>query len=387
MAKEPFQEINVRKIVVAPDSFKGTMSSVEVCDIIKCAIGSVDRGIEVVTIPIADGGEGTVDAFLCAAGGKRVVATVKDPLMRDIQAYYGILSDGLTAVIEMAQASGIGYVENDLRPLEATSFGTGQLIKSALDAGCNKIILGLGGSATTDGGVGAAAALGVRFLSEDQREIPPNGGGLSLLQKIDADGIDQRLKNTEIILACDVDNCLCGEKGAAAIFGPQKGASLEQVGVLDRNLAHYAEVIKRRFGQDVTGIRGGGAAGGLGVSLITFADAQIISGIQVVLDTVKFSEIINGADLIITGEGRIDSQTALGKVPAGIARAAKHHGVPVIAIGGSLGKGYEAVYDEGITSVFSVVNDLVPFSAVKQTCRQDLYMLIKNLISAMNMNV
>lgn len=377
----------MRKIVVAPDSFKGTMSSVEVCDIIKCAIGSVDRSIDVVAIPIADGGEGTVDAFLCAAGGKRVVTTVKDPLMRDIQAYYGVLSDGLTAVIEMAQASGIGYVENDLRPLEATSFGTGQLIKNAFDAGCNKIILGLGGSATTDGGIGAAAALGIRFLSKDQNEIPPNGSGLSLLHKIDTDGIDQQLKKAEIILACDVDNCLCGEKGAAAIFGPQKGASPEQVRILDHNLTHYAEVIKKQFGQDVTEIRGGGAAGGLGVSLIAFADARIMPGIQVVLDTVKFNEIIDDADLIITGEGRIDSQTVLGKVPVGIARAAKHHGIPVIAIGGSLGKGYEAVYDEGITSIFSVVNDLVPFSIVQQTCRQDLYMLVKNLISVMMMNV
>ena len=377
----------MKKIVVAPDSFKGTMSSLEVCNIVKSAIASVDSGIEVAAVPIADGGEGTVDALLSAVGGKKMTVTVKDPLMRDVQAYYGILNDGFTAVIEMAQASGIGYLENDLWPLEATTFGTGQLIKSALDEGCDKIIMGLGGSATTDGGIGAAAALGIRFLSEDRNEIPPNGGGLSLLHKIDASGIDPRLEKTEIILACDVDNCLCGESGAAAIFGPQKGASPEQVGILDRNLEHYAAVMKEQFGLDVMDIRGGGAAGGLGVSLIAFANARIMPGIQVILDTVKFSEIIKDADLIITGEGRIDNQTVLGKVPAGIARAAKHRGVPVIAIGGSLGKGYEAVYDEGIKGVFSVVNDLVPFSTVKQTCRQDLFMLMKNLMNVIMMDL
>ncbi len=369
----------MKKIVVAPDSFKGTMISLEVCDIIHRAIVSIDCGIEVVTVPISDGGEGMVEAFLCAAGGRKIYASVKDPLMRDVQAYYGILTDGCTAVIEMAQASGIGYVENDKRPLEATTFGTGQLIENALDMGCTRIILGLGGSATTDGGTGAAAALGVRFLSEDRSEVPPGGGGLSLLHTIDASGIDPRLKKTEIILACDVDNCLTGKAGAAAIFSPQKGASPEQVAILDWNLAHYASVIKDQLGQDITEIRGGGAAGGLGVSLIAFANARIMPGIQVVLDTVKFDDIIADADLIITGEGRIDSQTALGKVPVGIARATRNRGIPVIAIGGSLGKGYEAVYGEGITSVFSVVNDLVPFETVKQTCRQDLFMLIQNL--------
>jgi glycerate kinase len=367
------------KVVVAADSFKGTMSSTEVCDIIARAIRDFDDCIEVVTVPIADGGEGTVDAFLSAAGGKRIYTTVKDPFMRDVQACFGLLSDGETAVVEMAQASGIGHVANELKPMEATTYGTGQLIKSALDAGCKKIILGLGGSATTDGGAGAAAALGVKFLSKDNKDIPLGGGGLEFLAGIDTSGLDPRLKDTEIILACDVDNRLCGKQGAAAVFGSQKGATPEQVKILDRNLSHYARVLKTRLGVDVTGIKGGGAAGGLGVSLIAFANARIMPGIQVVMETVKFSEIIKNADMVITGEGRIDSQTVMGKVPVGVARACRGRGIPVVAIGGSLGPGYEAVYNEGISSVFSVVNDLVPFETVKATCRQDLYMLIKNL--------
>ncbi len=367
------------KVVVAADSFKGTMSSIEVCDIIANAIKDFDDWIEVITVPIADGGEGTVDAFLCAAGGKRIYTKVKDPLMRDVQAFFGLLSDGETAVIEMAQASGLGYVENELNAMDATTYGTGQLIKSALDAGCRKIILGLGGSATTDGGVGASAALGVRFLSNDNEEIPLGGGGLELLADIDISGLDARLADTKIILACDVDNRLCGKQGAAAVFGPQKGATAEQVKLLDRNLNQYARLLKSKLGLDVNGIKGGGAAGGLGVSLIAYANARILPGIQVVLETVRFDEIIKNADLIITGEGRIDSQTAMGKVPVGVARASKGRGIPVVAIGGSLGPGYQAVYEEGISSVFSVVNDLVPFETVKITCKQDLYMLINNL--------
>lgn len=367
------------KVVVAADSFKGTMSSIEVCSIVARAITDFDDWIEVVTVPIADGGEGTVDVFLSAAGGRKVFAQVNDPLMREVSAFYGILPDETTAVIEMAQASGLGYVENEPAPMEASTYGTGQLIKHAMDSGCTKIILGLGGSATTDGGAGAASALGVKLLSEDGGEIPPGGGGLAMLADIDTSGLDPRLAQTEIILACDVDNCLCGRKGAAAVFSPQKGATTGQVKLLDKNLAKYARVLKSKLGLDVSAIKGGGAAGGLGVSLIAFASAVMMPGIQVVLDTVKFGDIIKNADMIITGEGRVDSQSVMGKVPVGIARASIGRGIPVVAIAGSLGTGYEAVYQEGITSVFSVVNDLVPFDTIKKTCRHDLYMLVKNL--------
>ena len=368
------------KIVIAPDSFKGTMSSIEVCEIIEKAINDFTPDIKTVKVPIADGGEGTVNAFLCAAGGEKISVRVKDPLMRDIDAYYGILDDGETAVIEMAQASGIMRVEGNLKPLNATTYGTGQLIKDALDKGCRKILIGLGGSATIDGGSGIAAALGVRFLTRDGKEISPNGGGLGDLEKLDASGLDKRLANVRIHLACDVDNYLCGEKGAARVFGPQKGASPEEVTVLDHNLHHYATIIKRQFGIDVCHIKGGGAAGGLGVSLVAFAGAKIFSGIKIVLETIKFDEIIRDAGLVITGEGKIDSQTIHGKVPVGVARAAKRFDVPVIAIGGSIKDGYEPLYAEGIHAVFSVVNDIVPFETIKKTCRNDLYDLVRNLL-------
>lgn len=377
---------SMKKIIVAPDSFKGTMHSIEVCDIIKNAIHSVDVSIEVVTIPIADGGEGTVDAFLSAAGGKKVNIQVKDPLMRNVEAYYGVLPDNQTAVIEMAQASGIGYVENNLQPLNATTFGTGQLIKSAMDIGCRKIVLGLGGSATTDGGVGAAAALGIRFLTKDRKEIPLNGGGLAKLYDIDTSCMDINLKHTEIIIACDVANCLCGKDGTATTFGSQKGASKSQIALLDQNLSHYADILQEKFEHDVTKIRGGGAAGGLAIPLIVFANAQIMPGIDILLETVKFKEMIQGADLIITGEGQIDSQTIFGKVPIGVARASKGRNISVVAIGGKLGCGYEAIYDEGISCIFSVVNDLVSFDVVKKTCRKDLFMLIRNLMLLINTN-
>lgn len=370
----------MKKIVVAPDSFKGTMSSIEVCDIIKRAIKSVNNNIEVVTVPIADGGEGTVDAFLSAVGGQKVHVKVKDPLMRDVDAYYGLLINGETAVIEMAQASGLGYVEQDRRPLDATSYGTGQLIRDALDKGCSKIVLGLGGSATTDGGIGAAAALGVKFLSKQNEIIPLNGGGLAQLDNIDVTELDKRLATVKILIACDVDNPLFGDQGSAKVFAPQKGATPEEVDILDKNLKHYASVLKERLGVDVSNIKGGGAAGGLGVSLIATSDSEIMSGIQVVLDTVNFQNIIKDAELIITGEGKIDGQTKHGKVPVGIARAAKSYGVPVVAVGGCFGDDYKGIHEEGVHCVFSTINNSYPFEIVKKTCRSDLFDLVSNLI-------
>ncbi|MFA5675657.1 MAG: glycerate kinase [Christensenellales bacterium] len=367
------------KIVIAPDSFKGTLSSVEVCGIIKKAINDFDGGIETAVVPIADGGEGTVDAFLHAAGGEKVYATVKDPLLRDVQAYYGILGDG-SAVIEMAAASGLMHVENELKPLEASTFGTGQLILDAVQKGCGRIILGLGGSATTDGGAGAAMALGAKLLTKRGLPIPPGGGGLSQLYDIDFSEAAKTLCGIEIIVACDVDNILCGENGSAYVFAPQKGADEKQVKTLDDNLSHYAALLEKKLGRDIAGVKGAGAAGGFAVSLLAAADIRIMPGIDVVLETVGFDEIIKDADIIITGEGRIDGQSVGGKVPVGIARAAEPHCIPVVAIGGSLGDDYLKVMDEGVSCVFCSVKDAVPFETVKKTCGEDLYQLVRNLL-------
>jgi glycerate kinase len=368
------------KIVVAADSFKGTMDSIEVCSIIGNAIKDFDNRIDVVTVPIADGGEGTVDAFLHAVGGERVFTNVKDPLMRDVRAYYGILQDKKTAIIETAQASGIGRIENELSPMTASTFGTGQLIRSALDNGCSRIIIGLGGSATTDAGVGAAHALGVRFLTKDGMPIPVGGEGLRHVSDIDTKNIDKRIFQTEIVLACDVENCLFGPNGAAFVYAPQKGATPDQVKQLDDNLRYFAEIIEEKLDIDVSNIMGGGAAGGLSASLIAFAGAKIVKGIDAVLELVGLNKIILDADLIITGEGRIDSQTIMGKVPVGVARVAMNFNVPVIAIGGSFGEGYEKVYDRGICCAFSVLNDFVQLKDIKQSSKNDLYMLVKNLM-------
>lgn len=369
------------KIVVAPDSFKGTLSSIEVCEIIKSAITDCDGSADILTIPIADGGEGTVDAFLHTAGGEKIFAKVKDPLMRDITAYYGILEDKTTAVIEMAAASGLMHVQDDLRPLEASTYGTGQLVLDAVKKGCKKIILGLGGSATTDGGAGAAIALGARFLTEKATPVAPGGGGLGLLYDIDLSEAKKNLEGVEIVLACDVDNRFLGKNGCAHVFAPQKGADEKQVEILDNNLAHYARLLEKKLGVNIADVKGTGAAGGVAVAFLAIAKTSIVSGIGVVLETVRFNEIIKTADLIITGEGRIDGQSVYGKVPVGIARAAKPFGVPVIAIGGSLGDNYQKVYGEGISCVFCSVRDAVPFKIVKKTCKQDLYQIVKNLFA------
>lgn len=369
------------KIVVAPDSFKGTLSSIEVCEIIKSAITDCDGSADILTIPIADGGEGTVDAFLHAAGGEKIFAKVKDPLMRDITAYYGILEDKTTAVIEMAAASGLMHVQDDLRPLEASTYGTGQLVLDAVKKGCKKIILGLGGSATTDGGAGAAIALGARLLTQKATPVAPGGGGLGLLYDIDLSEAKKNLEGVEIVLACDVDNRFLGKNGCAHVFAPQKGADEKQVEILDNNLAHYARLLEKKLGVNIADVKGTGAAGGVAVAFLAIAKTSIVSGIGVVLETVRFNEIIKTAELIITGEGRIDGQSVYGKVPVGIARAAKPFGVPVIAIGGSLGDNYQKVYGEGISCVFCSVKDSVPFEIVKKTCKQDLYQIVKNLFA------
>lgn len=346
----------MKKIVIAPDSFKGSMSAKEVADAIERGIKSVLTNAEIIKIPMADGGEGTVETLVDATSGQIIKLNVLDPLGSETEAYFGILGDGSTAVIEMALASGLTMVPRDKRnPLFTTTFGTGQLIKAALDNGCRELIIGIGGSATNDGGVGMAQALGIKFLNNKGQEISFGGGNLLNIDRIDLKNMDKRVKDCKFKVACDVDNPLCGPKGASYVFGPQKGATPEMVKYLDENLSHLAEVIKRDMGIDVKNEPGAGAAGGLGAGLMAFCNAQLQRGIELVIEATKIEEKIKGADLVITGEGQMDYQTAHGKTPYGVAQVAKKRNVPVVALVGSIGAGVEVLYEKGIDSIFSIV--------------------------------
>jgi len=343
------------KILVAPDSFKGSLSSKEVLEAISEGIRrAIDA--EIVGVPIADGGEGTVDALIFSSGGKVVEAEVVGPLGDTVKSFFGILNDG-TAVIEMAASSGLSLVPDNMRnPLITTTYGVGQLIKEALDKGCRKFIIGLGGSATNDGGAGMIQALGVKLLDEDGKDIPYGGGNLYKLKKVDISSIDKRVYESIFIVASDVTNPLCGENGASAVYGPQKGATKEMVEILDDNLRHYASVVKETLGKDFSDVPGAGAAGGLGFSLMAFLNAKIRSGIDIVMEASNIDEKIKSCDIVITGEGNTDFQTAHGKAPAGIARIAKKYGKPVLILSGGLGKNYKDLYDVGVTSMFSIVD-------------------------------
>ena len=343
------------KVVIAPDSYKGCLSALEVAKAMERGVLSVFSSAEVRKIPIADGGEGTVAALVTATNGQFRQTEVTDPLGNKIIAQWGILGDRRTAVIEMAAASGLPLVPKEKRdPRFTTTFGTGELIQAALAEGLPKIIIGIGGSATNDGGTGMARALGVRFLNAAGQEVAAGGGSLAEICQIDTTGLDLRLKNTEIVVACDVDNPLCGTRGASAVFGPQKGATPEMVQQLDAGLAKYASCARQATGRDVAEKAGAGAAGGLGAGLMFFTPAQLKPGVEIVLDAVGFSDIVRDADFVITGEGRTDFQTAFGKAPVGVAKVAKTHGVPVFCISGGLGEGADDVLAQGIDAVMSI---------------------------------
>ena len=343
------------KVVIAPDSYKGCLSALEVAKAMERGVLSVFSSAEVRKIPIADGGEGTVAALVTATNGQFRQTEVTDPLGNKIIAQWGILGDRRTAVIEMAAASGLPLVPKEKRdPRFTTTFGTGELIQAALAEGVPKIIIGIGGSATNDGGTGMARALGVRFLDAAGREVAAGGGSLAEICQIDTSALDHRLKNTEIVVACDVDNPLCGTRGASAVFGPQKGATPEMVQQLDARLAKYASCARLATGRDVAEKAGAGAAGGLGAGLMFFTPAQLKPGVEIVLDAVGFSDIVRDADFVITGEGRTDFQTAFGKAPVGVAKVAKTHGVPVFCISGGLGEGADDVLAQGIDAVMSI---------------------------------
>lgn len=369
----------MKKIILIPDSFKGTMSSSEICSIMKKAILNYFPDTEVLSIPVADGGEGSVDAFLSSVGGRKVPLVVKGPYFEDIPAFYGVLPEG-TAVIEMAAAAGLPLVGENRSAGKTTTFGVGQLIAHAAKSGCRKIIVGLGGSATNDGGAGAAAALGIKFLDEGGHEFVPVGATLGKVSSIDMSGLNAALDGVDLITMCDIDNPLCGSRGAAAVFGPQKGASEEEIRLLDRNLSHLAEIIRRDLGKDICLLPGSGAAGGMGGGMAAFFGSRLQAGIETVLDIVGFDDKIRGADLVFSGEGRLDSQSLRGKVVVGVARRTKKQGVPLIAIVGDIGDQIENVYGEGVSAVFSTNRVAVPFSEAEQRCKEDLALTMDNLM-------
>jgi glycerate kinase len=346
------------RILIAPDSFKGSLSAVAVADAIEQGLRKVVLTADIKKIPMADGGEGTVEAIITAAGGDIHEQNVIDPLGEEVKAFFGVLDDGTTAVIEMAAASGLPLVPEDKRnPMNTTTYGTGQLIKAAMDKGCNHIIIGIGGSATNDGGVGMAQALGVKFYDAQGRIIDGFGGKvLEHIAHIDISAMDKRVKDIDITVACDVTNPLCGSNGAAAVYGPQKGATPEMVEELDRGLANLAVVIKKDLGIDIKDMPGAGAAGGLGAGLVAFLGASLKPGMDIMIDVTHMDELVSQCDLVITGEGRTDEQTVFGKVPVGVASVAKRHGKPVVCLSGSLGDAAERVYEHGVDALFSIID-------------------------------
>ncbi|NLP41649.1 MAG: glycerate kinase [Veillonellaceae bacterium] len=344
------------RIVVAPDSFKGSVSALGVANAMERGILTVFPEAEVLKAPIADGGEGTVEALVEATGGQIIYEQVMGSIGEPVKAYWGILGDGETAVMEMAAASGLPLVPQDKRdPRVTTTYGTGQLMKSALEKGLKKIIIGIGGSATNDGGTGMAQALGARFLDASGKELPQGGGALVNLAQIDLSNMDPRVAEAEIMVACDVDNPLCGPRGASAVYGPQKGATPEMVAELDNALAVYAKVAEKATGKDMANYPGAGAAGGLGAGLLFFTNAELRPGVEIVLEAAGFENMVATADLLITGEGRTDFQTAFGKAPVGAAKVAKQYNVPVVCIAGGLGDGADDVLCQGIDGLASTV--------------------------------
>lgn len=344
------------KIVIAPDSFKESLTAKQVCQAIRTGMQRIWPDGEFIELPVADGGEGTVQSLVDATGGHIETLNVTGPLGHTVEGFYGILGDHHTAVIEIAAASGLHLVPMELRdPKHTTSIGTGELISHALDKGIRRFIIGLGGSATNDGGIGMLSALGATFLDKHNAPISLNGQGLATLNQITTTHLDARLAQCDILVACDVDNPLCGPHGATATFGPQKGASPADINQLDSALHHYASLIQATTGNEVLNAKGAGAAGGIGAALLGFLPVQLKPGIAIVLETLSLKEKLHGADLVITGEGRIDGQTVHGKTPMGVAMAAKQDNIPVIAIAGCTGQNYQAVYGCGIDAVFTCV--------------------------------
>ncbi|PMH43842.1 glycerate kinase [Vibrio sp. 10N.286.49.B3] len=374
------------KIVIAPDSYKESLTAMEVAIAIENGFKQVIPNAEYIKLPMADGGEGTVQSLVDATEGSIVSAVVTAPLGNQVEGFYGVMGNGKTAIIEMAAASGLHLVAPELRnPLKTSTYGTGELIKAVLDKGVEHIIIGIGGSATNDAGLGMAQALGIKMLDSNGQELGFGGGELSKLVSIDVSGIDPRLAATKLEIACDVDNPLCGPQGASAVFGPQKGATPEMVAELDANLAHYADLMKTLFDCDVKDMPGAGAAGGLGAALVGLLGATLRPGIDIVMDAVNLSDIVKDADLVITGEGRIDSQTIHGKTPVGVARTAKRFNLPVVGIAGCLSMDCDVVHLHGIDAVFSVVPRSVDLPTALAEAAQNVELTARNVAAIYKM--
>lgn len=370
----------MQNFILVPDSFKGTLSAIEVCNIMKSSIKKLYKDANIISVPVADGGEGTVDAFLYALGGEKKSIWVSDAFNEQkILAHYAMLKDDI-AVIEMATCAGLPLVKNRLEPDKTTTFGVGELIIDAVNSGAKKIILGLGGSATNDGGCGMAAALGVKFKDEQDQEFIPTGGTLSQIYKIDMNNIYPKIKDIEFISMCDVDNPLCGKLGASAVFAPQKGADEDMVKVLDEGLAHLAKIIKRDLHIEVKDIKGAGAAGGLGAGSIAFLQSKLTKGIDVILDTINFDELVSKADIVFTGEGKFDSQSLHGKVVMGVANRSQKYKTPVIVVTGAIGENIQEAYNKGITAIFSINKEPMEFSKSALKSKENMILTMENIL-------
>ncbi len=368
------------KIVIAPDSYKESLSAPDVADVIEKGFREIFPDARYVKVPLADGGEGTVEAMIAATQGKEFHGRVTGPLNTEVDAVWGLSGDGSTAFIEMAAASGLALVPHDKRnPLLTTSYGTGELITLALGHGAKNIVIGIGGSATNDAGVGMMQALGVRFLDLDGQDLSPGGGSLGKLGSIDITGLDPRLAGCTVRVVCDVTNPLIGPQGASRVFGPQKGATEEMINTLDENLEHYANIIARSFDINVKQFPGSGAAGGMGATLKVFLNADLRRGIEVVTQALNLEEQIHDCALVITGEGRLDSQSINGKVPVGVADIAKKYNKPVIAIAGSLHPDVDVVYQYGIDAIFSVLSTISTREEAFSGASDNIYRTARNV--------
>ena len=374
-------------IVLAPDSFKESMTAKEVCEAMERGIRKANSQIRCIHVPMADGGEGTMQSLVDATGGRVYSKEVVGPLGNNVVAEYGILGNGEIGVIEMASASGIHLVDSEKRnPLITTTFGTGQLIKACLDKGVKKLLIGIGGSATNDGGAGFIQALGGRLLDENGDDLSYGGGALAKLHTIDLSNLDERLKYVSVEVACDVNNPLCGKEGASYVFGPQKGATREMIEILDQNLSHYAEVIKEQLGKDVISKAGAGAAGGLGAGLMAFLDVKLKSGIEMVIEYANLEEKVRDADMVWTGEGSIDFQTQYGKTPLGVAMIAKKYNKPVIALAGRVGNDIDVLYDKGIDAIFGIMRGVTSIEEALVKGPENVEKTSENMIRLLNIS-
>lgn len=368
-------------ILLAPDSFKESMTAKEACEAMEKGIKKVNKDINCIQVPMADGGEGTMQSLVDATGGKIYKLRAVGPLGNEVESEYGILGDKETGIIEMASASGMALVPAEKRnPLVTTTYGTGQLIKDCLNHKVKKLLIGIGGSSTNDGGAGAIQALGGKLTDKEGKEIGFGGGELDKLARIDLTDFDKRLKDVEVEVACDVTNPLCGEKGASNVFGPQKGATREMIKTLDDNLRHYADVIKKQISVDVINVPGSGAAGGLGAGLMVFLDGKLKNGIDIVIKYSDLEEKVKKADIVFTGEGSIDFQTQYGKTPMGVAMVAKKYNKPVIALAGSVGKDIDILYENGIDSIFSIVRGVTTLDCAIKKGKENIEKTIENII-------